>query len=146
MTGHSSFLISESAKSSSAADRARCVPVRLLRLASPSSERFRQAVGHVDDEEDGVAGFEGVVDFLHHAAVELRVGLVHAGGVDQDDLGGGVAGLALGFLFQRDFEHAVDAGARGLRFVRDDGELLAEQGVEQRGFAGVGAADDGDET
>jgi hypothetical protein len=87
-------------------------------------------VGYVDDEEDGVAGFEGVVDLLHHATVELGVGLVHAGGVDEDDLGGGVAGLALGFLFERDLEHTVDAGSRRLRFVRDDGELLAEKSVE----------------
>jgi hypothetical protein len=58
-----------------------------------------ELVRYVDDEEDGVAGFEGVVDLLHHAAVELGVGLVDAGGIDEDDLGGGVAGFALGLLF-----------------------------------------------
>ena len=103
-------------------------------------------MGHVDDEEDGVAGFEGVVDLLHHAAVELSVGLVDAGGVDEDELGCGVAGIDFVFFAQGDFENAVDAGARGLRFVGDDGELLAEQRVEQCGFPGIGTADDGDET
>ncbi len=53
---------------------------------------FREAVRDVDDEEDGVARFERVVDLLHHAAVELGLGLVDAGRVDQDDLRGGMAG------------------------------------------------------
>ena len=103
-------------------------------------------MGYVDDEEDGVAGFEGVVDLLHHPAVELGVRLVDAGGVDEDDLGGGMAGVGLGLLFEGDFEHAVDAGAGGLGLMCDDGQLLAQKGVEQRGFAGIGAADDRDET
>jgi len=55
-------------------------------------------VGDVDDEQDGIARFERVVDLLHHAAIELRVGFVHAGGIDQNDLGGGMAGLAFCFL------------------------------------------------
>ena len=40
---------------------------------------------------------------------------------------------------------ADDAIARGLRLVGDDGELLADQPVEQRGLAGVGPADERDE-
>ncbi len=114
-------------------------------LLFPSS-RLRQAVGYVHEEEDGIARLESVVDFLHHAAVELGVGLVNAGRVDQDDLRRGMAGLALVFFLERNLEHSVDAGARGLRFVGDDCELLPEQGIEQRGLARVGAADDGDET
>jgi hypothetical protein len=38
--------------------------------------------------------------------------------------------------------HAEDAGARRLRLGRRDRQLLAEQRVEQRGLADVGAADD----
>ena len=79
---------------------------------------------------------------LHHAAVELRVRLVHARRIDQHDLRGRVAWLSLGVLLQRYFEHAVDAGARRLRFVCDDSQLLPEEGIEQRGLAGVGPADD----
>ena len=107
--------------------------------------RGGEAVGGVDDEEDGVAALEGVEDLLHHAAVELSLGAVDAGGVDQDDLRGEVAGDAFFLLARGDFEDALDAGACGLRLVRDDGKLLAEQRVEQGGLAGVGAADDGDE-
>ena len=47
-----------------------------------------EAVGGVDDEEDGVAALEGVEDFLHHAAVELGFRAVDAGCVDEDDLRG----------------------------------------------------------
>ena len=108
--------------------------------------RRRQAVGGVDEEEDEVAGFEGVVDLLHHAAVELGGGLVDARGVDEDDLGGGVAGVGFSFFAEGEFEDSVDAGSRRLGFVGDDGELLAEQRVEQSGFAGVWPADDGDES
>jgi hypothetical protein len=32
-----------------------------------------------------------------------------------------------------------------LRLGGDDGDLLADEAVEERGFAGVGAADDSDE-
>src|SRR6185436_7296977 len=37
------------------------------------------------------------------------------------------------------------AVARGLRLARGDADLLADQGVEQRGLAHVGLADDGHE-
>ena len=59
---------------------------------------------------------------------EQRAGLVDAGRVDEHDLGVGPG------------EHAHDAGAGGLRLVRDDGHLRAEDLVEQRGLAHVGPA------
>ena len=40
---------------------------------------------------------------------------------------------------------AEDAGARGLRARRDDGDVLAQDAVEERRLADVGPADDGDE-
>ena len=46
----------------------------------------------VHQHQDKVAGFEGLVDLLQHAAVELRAGLVDAGRVDEDDLRGRDAG------------------------------------------------------
>jgi len=102
-------------------------------------------MGGVDDEEDGVAGFEGIVNLLHHPAVKLGVGLVDSGCVDKDDLGGGMAGFARALLFQRDLEDTVNAGAGGLGLVRDDGKLLTEKSVQEGRLARVGAADDGDE-
>jgi hypothetical protein len=40
----------------------------------------------------------------------------------------------------------VDAGACRLRLVRDDGELLAEEGVQKGGLTRIRATDDRDET
>ena len=94
--------------------------------------RDGEAVGGVDDEEDGVAALEGVEDFLHHAAVELGFGAVDAGSVDEDDLCGEVAGDAFFFFARGHFEDALDAGACGLRLVGHDRQLLPEEGVEQR--------------
>ena len=39
-------------------------------------------------------------------------------------------------------DDAVIGVARGLRFGRDDGDLGADQRIEQRGFADVGATDE----
>ncbi len=61
------------------------------------------------------------------------LGIVNARRVDEDDLRG-FAG-----------ENAQDAIARGLRLGRDDGNLLAQQRVQQRGLAHVRLADNGDE-
>ncbi len=55
--------------------------------------------------------------------------LVNAGRVDERDLGARPPG------------HAEDALARRLGLVRDDRHLLADEGVDERGLAGVGAAD-----
>jgi hypothetical protein len=43
-------------------------------------------------------------------------------------------------------EDALNAIAGGLRFRRDDGDFLADESIDERGFARVGAADDCDET
>ena len=42
-------------------------------------------------------------------------------------------------------DHALDGRPRGLRFIGDDGHLLADERIQQRGFSGVRPADDGDE-
>ena len=81
------------------------------------------------------------MDFLQHAAVELRSGLVHAGSVDKDDLCRG-----MNLLARFHFQHSDDAVARGLRLGRDDGDLLAGKGVQQRAFAGVGPAENGNKS
>ena len=63
---------------------------------------------------------------VHEALVERRIGLVNAGRVDEDDLRSG----------QRD--HALDRRPGGLRLIGHDGHFLPHEGVQQRGFAGVG--------
>ena len=59
---------------------------------------------------------------------------MNAGRIDQDDL--------------RVFavQNSLDAIAGGLRLRRNDGDFAADQRVYERGFARVGAADDGDES
>src|ERR1039457_7001702 len=87
----------------------------------------------IDVEEQQVALAEGGAHGVHHALGQERIGFVDAGGVEEDDLGIGEG------------EHALDGGAGGLGFVGDDGDLGADELVQQRGLAGVGAAQDGDE-
>ena len=108
--------------------------------------RTRQTVGYVYEEEDGVTRFQSIVDFLHHAAVELGVGLVNSGGVDEDDLGCGMTGFAWAFFLERNLEDSVDAGSCGLRFVGYDCKLLPEKSIQQGRLARVRAADDRDES
>jgi hypothetical protein len=80
------------------------------------------------------------MDFLHHLAIEAAIRLVDARRIDEYDLSCGTAALRL------DVDHALDAGARGLRLFRDDGDLFPHQGIEQRALARVWTADDGDES
>ncbi len=65
---------------------------------------------------------------------------MHAGSVDENDLPGWAA-LLLGHV-----DDSQDAVARGLRLGADDGELFADERIQQRGLAGVGASEDADET
>jgi hypothetical protein len=94
--------------------------------------RYGQAMRHVDEEQHRVARLERIVDLLHHAAVELGFGLVHAGCIDHDDLRLRAAGIALGLFPRRQLQDALDARPRRLRLVRDDGQLLAQQRIQQR--------------
>jgi hypothetical protein len=59
---------------------------------------------------------------------------VNAGRIYEDDLG--VVAI----------EDALNAVARGLRFRGNDGDFLADERVDEGGFAGIGAANDRDET
>jgi len=99
------------------------------------------AAGGVHEDEDEVAGFESFVDLLQHAAVKVRAGLVDAGRIDKNDLRGGIRALVRGNL-----DHAHDAIARGLGLGGDNRHLLAGEGVEERAFADVGPAENGDES
>ena len=72
------------------------------------------------------------IDEAHHPPVEGVEGLVDAGIVDEDDLA----------LVRR--LDAQDADPRRLRLVRDDGDLLTQEGVEEGGLADVGPSEEGD--
>ncbi len=65
---------------------------------------------------------------------------MNAWSVDQNDLAAQLT-LLLGNV--NDPQNAV---ARGLGLGADDGQLLADQGIQERGFAGVGTAQNADES
>ena len=90
--------------------------------------------GSVGDEAEDVDAFEGVLEFVHHHAAQDVFGLVDAGRVYQDDLS----------VFA--IQDALNAIAGGLGLGRDDGDFLADEGIDECGFARVGAAYDCDET
>lgn len=86
----------------------------------------------VEDEEKDVDTFEGGGDFVHHLAAERGVGLVNSGRIDKNDLAAFLGNDAL---------YAV---ACGLRPMRDDGDFLPNETIEQCGFSRIGAPDYGD--
>ena len=90
-----------------------------------------EGLGGVDEEAEEVGRLQRGEDEVHHPPVEGVEGLVDAGVVDEDDLAP-VGGL-----------DAQDADAGRLGLVRDDGDLLAEKGVDERGLADVRAAEEG---
>ena len=92
---------------------------------------FCKAIGGVDDPENDLG-------FVY--------GAVAAGNAEAFD---GVGGFAQAGRIEETEQNAVDADAvfddvaRGAVNVADDGFFFAHQGIEQGGFARVGAADDG---
>ena len=100
----------------------------------------REAAGHVRDQENQFAADHGFAHFRHHLAAERRVRTVNSWSVDQNDL---AAQLALLLGHMDDPQNAV---TRGLGLRTDDGQLLADQSIEERGFAGVGTAQYADES
>ena len=86
----------------------------------------------VDHEGDDVHVRKFAQGALVELAAQAVLGLVDAGRVHDDQL----AVLAV--------DNGAQAAARGLGDRRGDGDLLAVAGVEQRGFTGVGAADQRD--
>jgi hypothetical protein len=73
---------------------------------------------------------EGLKGHVHHVPVELALGLVDAGRVDEGHLP----------LWPR--HHPQNPIPGGLRLARDDGELLAGELIEQRALAHVRPANE----
>ncbi len=70
---------------------------------------------------------------LVQGGAEPSLARVHTGGVDQRQL---IVGRG---------RNPQDAGAGGLGLGADDGDLLPQQPIEERGFSGAGSSDQGDE-
>ena len=73
-------------------------------------------------------------NFVHHLPAEDVFRLVNSGRIDEDDL----RVVAI--------QDSLNAIARGLRLRRNDGDFAPDERVDKSGFAGVGAADNGDES
>ena len=99
-----------------------------------------QLARRIHDQEHEIAAFQSLPHFDHHLAAQRAVRLVHSGSIDQDNLCGVVA-FAL-----RQVDDALDSVACGLRFGRNDCEFFAHESIEQRGLAGVRAAENADKT
>ena len=126
------------------------VESRELRVEGRSGDE----VGLVEDEKGGgvgdpgdevrVEGQGGVVDVEDDAGR----GDGSAGAVDTDAFHSVGAGTQAGCVDEAEevvaqVQGLLDGVAGGAWHVADDGAVVAQQGVEQRGFAGVGGADDG---
>ncbi len=136
-TGHSSLRTRPKRNSSSLAQ-----PPRAVFLSAIFAGLFElNPAGSVHKHQNQVAGFEGFVDLLQHAPVKLGAGLVHAGGIDENDLRGWMRSLA-----RCNLDYADDAVAGGLRLGRDDCDLFAGEGIEERAFADVGTAENGNKS
>src|SRR6185437_4093045 len=92
-----------------------------------------EGTGDVGEQERQVAAFEAGADAAQHFAAEVAAAAMDAGGIDEDDLAAGQV------------EDAEQMGAGGLGMVGDGGDASAEEGIDQRALAGVGAADQGHE-
>src|SRR5690348_254323 len=97
------------------------------------NQRDKGALACVDEVGDEVGVVERAECGLAHGALEAVLRIQESGGVEEDDLEI-VAG-----------EDAEDAVAGGLGFGADDAEFLADEAVEQGGFAGVRLATEGEE-
>ncbi len=109
---------------------------RRLAAAQPIGEMAvdrRDADARVDDKQSDVGLLQRARRLLLHARAEAAgLGLVEPGGIDDAEAQIAQRGLALAPV------------ARHPRRVVDQRQAVAHQAIEQRRFAGVGPADDGD--
>ena len=101
---------------------------------------------HIHDKQHRIARLQSIMHLLHHAPVELRVRFMNPRRIHQHYLSRRVPRLSLTLLLQRNLKHSMNPCSRRLRLVRDDSELLPQEGVQQRRLARIRATDDRDET
>ena len=86
----------------------------------------------VEQHADEVGVMRPAPGGRHHGAIEPSLRHEDAGRIDQDDLG---------VVVDHD---AADQRPGGLHLARDDGDLGADQRIDQRGLADIGGADQRD--
>ena len=113
------------------------MPLRRRRSRDFAVERH-DAFLHVDDEDDGARGFDGDFHLFERGLDDDVVGFFAAQQAD-------AAGVHEREGFSAPLGLGGDAVARDAGLVMHDRNPLADDAVEQRGFADIGPADDGDE-
>ncbi len=109
-----------------------CRPSRIARVSrAPGNVGVGGKIGGVHDQQYGIRVFRARPGRCHHGAVQPPARPEDARRVHEHDLG---------LTGHRDAAHRH---ARGLHLGTDNGDLGSHQGVDQRGLAGVGSADDG---
>jgi len=101
---------------------------------------LREFSRHVHDQQNQFAAIQRFPHFRHHLPAKRSVGPMNSWRVNENDL------AALPSLLFGHVQDSQDAVARSLRLGTDNGDLLAYQRIEQSGFAGVGPAQDADES
>ena len=91
-------------------------------------------IGRIHHQQDGIGVFGARPGGPHHGAIQTAAGPENSRRVHEHDLG--LAG----------HRHAFHRHARGLNFGAHNRDLGANQGIGERGLAGIGRADDGAET
>ncbi len=104
-----------------------------LRFLKQHGIGLRRDAAGVHDEQKDIDALNRRGHFTHHLPAERGIRVVQSRRIDENDLAA---------LFRHD---ALNAISRGLRFGGDDGDLLTNKPVEQRGFARIWPADDSDE-
>ena len=92
---------------------------------------------HVDDENDGARGFDGDFDLFERGFDNHVIGFFAAQQAD-------AAGVHERERFSVPLGLGADAVARDAGLVVDNRNAFFDDAVEQRGFADIRAADDGD--
>ena len=103
-----------------------------LHLGEPRQQLLRlfvHAFARVDHDADQIGFVRAAPGGRHHGAVEAALGREDARRIDEDNLRLAIDG------------DATDERARRLHLVRDDGDLGADERVQQRRLAGIGSAD-----
>ena len=103
---------------------------QLEHVAVAPAHRLR----HIDHQAQHIDFGDGLHGGIHHPHVHAMQRPVNARRVEEHHLRIGIVA------------YAKNARARRLRLVGHNGQLLANQLVQQRRLAGIGAANEGDET
>ena len=111
--------------------------LRMVDVAEPGKQRLRllvDALAGVDQQRHDIGVARPAPGGIDHGPVEPALRLEDAGRVDKDDLRAAGRGP--------DHGNAAHHRARRLHLVADDGNLGADQPVDQGRLAGVGRADE----